>query len=481
MLYKLIIKYKSLSRPAKASLWFIGCYIIQRGIQFIGMPIYTRIMTSEEYGIYSVFLSWFNLICVFTSLSIYNGTFNKAMVKYEEKRDSYISSIQYLTFAVSVLLSVVFVIFHYQIESWTGYGLKFILLLCVHLILYPSLQYWSQKQRFLFAYKGLVAVTLINSLASIGLGVAFVLLSDDKGFTLVAVTVAVQAIINIILFCSLAKNGKTVYNKEYWHWTTVTAIPLIPHYLSEILLGHADRLMINQLCGLGQAGIYNIVYQISMVMTILRTGINGAFTPWLYYSLKKKRYLDIRRVTKLITILMWSLTVLFMLVGPEILKFVAPPTYYEAIIDIPAIMIGCYFIFVYVLFLNIEIYFEQNQYVAVASVVSAILNVILNYICISAFGYLAAGYTTMISYMTMAIFHYLFLKKIIHNNEELKVVFDFKFIFMSSIALVIVGVALLKVYEILFLRTGIIICTFGLFVWKRDVVRDLLTTLKKKN
>ena len=153
---------------------------------------------------------------------------------------------------------------------------------------------------------------------------------------------------------------------------------MVPHYLSEILLGHADRLMINQMCGASQAGIYNIVYQISMVMTIIRTGINGSFTPWLYYSIKEKKFNEVRQVTKLLTLLMGTLTLLFMLLGPEILRLAAPPSYYEAVVGIPAIMIGCFFIFVYVLFLNVEIYYEQNCLVAVASIVAAFVNVILN-------------------------------------------------------------------------------------------------------
>ena len=449
---KAVNKYKSLSKPAKASVWFIACYVIQRGLQFLGMPIYTRIMSTDEYGEYSVFLSWFNILCVFSSLSIYNGTFNKAMVKYENERDKYISSVQWLTLLFGLIFSIAILSYNSIITTKTGYSLKFQLLLAIHLLFFPSLQYWSQKQRFLFEYKKLVLITLINSALSLGMGIVFVLVSEEKSFALVATTVMAQAAINVILFISLSIKGKKFYQREYWGWSLKTSIPLIPHYLSEILLGHADRLMINQMCGSSEAGIYNIVYQISMIMTIIRTGINGSFTPWFFLSLKEEKYDDVKKTSRLIAILMAGLTLAFMLVSPELLRIVAPPTYYEAVTGIPAIMIGCYFIFIYVLFLNVEIFYEQNQFVAVASIIAAVVNVLLNYICINRFGYIAAAYTTMASYMLMAFLHYLFFLRIAKNHRELRGIYDVRSLFVCSFVLIAIGIWILFLYDYVLIR-----------------------------
>ncbi len=478
---KFLNHYKNLSKPAKASLWFIACYIIQRGLQFIGMPIYTRIMNTEEYGIYSVFLSWFTLICVFTSLNIYSGTFNKAMVKYEKERDSYISSIQWLTFVISIIVCGFMTLFHNIVAEKTGFSLKLQLLMCIHVILFPSLQYWSQKQRFLFEYKKLVAVTLINSVASLLLGVIFVSISSEKSFALIAVTVVVQAVINSIIFFSLSEKGKTFYHNDYWKWSLCTAIPLLPHYISEIILGHADRLMINQMCGVSEAGIYNIVYQISMVMTIIRAGINGSFAPWLYYSLKEKKYQDIKKISELLTYLLAGMTILFMLIGPEILKIAAPSPYYDAAICIPSIMQGCFYIYVYVLFMYVEIYYEKTHGVAIASITAAIANLLLNYIFIPRFGYKAAAFTTMISYMLMAVLHYYFLMKIIKAEPEIVNVYNFKMIFFTSLFILIFGILILEIYEFPVIRYCLI-CLILLFaIHKRKRIADMISILKRRD
>ena len=57
-------------------------------------------------------------------------------------------------------------------------------------------------------------------------------------------------------------------------------------------------------------------------------------------------------------------------------------------------------------------YFEKNKAIMFASIVSAIMNVILNGIFIKKYGFVAAGYTTLICYFLYSVFHYYFMKKI---------------------------------------------------------------------
>ena len=374
VLPKLKQKYNGMSKNVKASLWFTVCNVIQRGLQFITMPIFTRIMTQEEYGNYSTFFSWFNLICVFTSLGIYNGTFNKAMIRYESNRKKYVSSIQSLTFLTTLILGFCCIFFQDFIVKYTGFDTRTQLIMLLNLIFFPVLQYWSQVKRFENAYIVMVFVTLLNAVVGLVVGIIALLLTEGDSFALIAATVATQVVICIILVIKHYKDDNTFYDKEIWQWSLKMSIPLLPHYLAEILLGHSDRLMIKSMCGSAEAGVYNIVYQISMVMTIVRTGINGSFIPWLYYSIKDRKYKDIRKVTNFLVIMMWSMTLMFMLIGPEILKIAAPSSYYEAVIDIPAIMIAGYFIFIYVLFVNVEIYYEKNQFAAIASIIFVLIS-----------------------------------------------------------------------------------------------------------
>lgn len=57
-------KYRSMSAPAKASLWFVICSVLQKGIAFLTTPLFTRVLSQEEYGTVSIYNSWLAVITI---------------------------------------------------------------------------------------------------------------------------------------------------------------------------------------------------------------------------------------------------------------------------------------------------------------------------------------------------------------------------------------------------------------------------------
>ena len=101
-------KYRSLSIQARAALWFTICSFLQKGISFITVPIFTRLMSTEEYGTYTVYLSWLQILTILTSLYLFNGVYDNAMAKYEKQRDA------------NVVLNFIFIrIFGYVAAGYT--------------------------------------------------------------------------------------------------------------------------------------------------------------------------------------------------------------------------------------------------------------------------------------------------------------------------------------------------------------------------
>lgn len=87
MLLELMNRYKKMSAGVKASLWFMGCNILQKGISFITVPIFTRMMTASDYGVYSLFCSWESVLAIFVTLNLSYQVFNNGMVKYSHDKD----------------------------------------------------------------------------------------------------------------------------------------------------------------------------------------------------------------------------------------------------------------------------------------------------------------------------------------------------------------------------------------------------------
>ena len=71
----------------------------------------------------------------------------------------------------------------------------------------------------------------------------------------------------------------------------------------------------------------------------------------------------------------------------------------------------------YSFFTNIEFYFEKNKFILASSVITALLNIAMNYVCIIFFGYIAAGYTTLACWVIYSGSQYVFMKKVCKENN----------------------------------------------------------------
>ena len=64
---KAVQKYKNLPVVARATGWFVICSLIQKGISFLTTPIFTRLMSTEQYGLFSVYTSWLQILTIFST------------------------------------------------------------------------------------------------------------------------------------------------------------------------------------------------------------------------------------------------------------------------------------------------------------------------------------------------------------------------------------------------------------------------------
>ena len=110
MLNKIKKFYNNMSIATKAALWFVFCNIMQKGISTITVPLFTRLLTTAEYGTYSLYISWFNILTIVTSLNLYYGVFNNALNRIRDKceRDKYVSSMQGLTITLTIVLIIIY-------------------------------------------------------------------------------------------------------------------------------------------------------------------------------------------------------------------------------------------------------------------------------------------------------------------------------------------------------------------------------------
>lgn len=463
-------KYNHLPRAVKASFWFLVCSFLQRALSSVTVPIFTRLLTIEEYGQFTVFNSWMSIVVVFVSLQLYSGVYMQGLVKFEDQKNEFSSSLQGLTLTLVLVWTVIYLIFR---EFWNELlQLTTVQILAMLVIIWASsaLAFWSSEQRVKLNYRSLVTITLAVSFARPIIEIILVLLAKDKVTARILGMMLVDVIAYTGLFFTQMKRGKKFFSGQFWKYAIRFNLPLIPHYLSMSILGSSDRIMISQMCGSDQAGIYSLAYSVSLIMTMFNTALLQTIEPWVYKKIKNKQIGDLGQIAYITIAFIAAINLVLILFAPEVVKIFAPAAYYEAIWVIPPVTMSVLFMFLYSLFAEFEFYYEKTVYIMLASMSGAALNIVLNSIFIRIFGYFAAGYTTLVCYIFFVFVHYLFMGKVCKTYINGQRPYSRKVLLLLSGGFVMCGIALSFTYYNTAVRYAVILLLAATMLWKGKTI-----------
>lgn len=449
-------KYNNMPVQVRASLWFLICSFLQKGISMLTTPIFTRLLSTSEYGQYNVFNSWLGIITIFVSMNLYYGVHTQGLVKFEDDRSIFSSSLQGLSTVLTCGWTIVYLLLH---NFWNSiFGLSTVQMLAMLIMIWTTsvFGFWSNDQRVDYKYKTLVIITLLVSILKPVMSIIFVINAHDKVTARILGLVLVELIGYSGLYFVQMRRGKKFYSAKYWKYALLFNIPLVPHYLSQVVLSSSDRIMISNLVGDSQAGIYSLAYALSSIMVIFNTALMSTLNPWIYQRIKAKKIKDIEGIGYTSLLMIASVNLLLILFAPEAVAIFAPNAYHEAIYVIPPVALSVYFMYSYDLFAKFAFYHEKTKLIMFASVLGAVLNIILNYIFIRLFGYMAAGYTTLICYILYSIAHYILMNKMCKMYYEGIRPYDTKKILGITLPFLVMGFLLLLTYDYPIIRYGII-------------------------
>ena len=436
MVKELKQRYQNLTLPVKASIWFVVCGVLKDVIDVLVTPVFTRILTTEQYGVYNVYNSWFQIVKIIFTLYLFSEVFNVGLVKFEEERQKFVSStLGFVTALVGIYL-VLYLAFCRQINSIIGLPGYLVLLMFAHVLTYVPYYCWIRRERFDYHYKNVVIVSFLYVILQPMLGIIAILCMDipvNPGYTRILAAVGVQIIIGAVLYAEMISRGRTFYSRKYWKYSLKTGIELVPFNLSKVVLNQSDRIMINYFSGSGDTGIYSVAHSAAFVLQVVTEALNGAFVPWLYRRLQSGQLSGVKKVVNSLVVIVAVSAFGIDMIAPEIMKILGSEEYYKGLYCIPALVCSVYMIFVYMLFTNVELFYGRNTYVTIASTIGMLVNLALNAIFIPIYGFIAAGYTTLIGYIVMCFGHFVLLRKCL-NAEKMKMgdLFDVRVVVLIS-------------------------------------------------
>lgn len=193
-------------------------------------------------------------------------------------------------------------------------------------------------------------------------------------------------------------------NKGYIKDALLFGIPLIPHALGGWIMTGIDRIFINSMVDIAATGIYTVGYQVGMIIGLLATSFNLAWSPFLFEKLKENNYstkIKIVKFTYLYGVGIIALALILSFIAPFFLKFFVDKSFYSAYKYVPWIALGYAANGMYFMVAHYIFYVKKTYVLAWITFFCACVNIILNYFLIKANGAIGAAQATTISFFLM--------------------------------------------------------------------------------
>jgi len=473
-------KWAQLPQAAKVSTAYAVCSILQRGLLFLTMPLFTRLLTTEQYGQVLIYSSWQGIFQILLTLNLAYGSFSAAMMRFEEDRDGYIASVEGIFFALSGLFFLIYLPFASRWNVLLELPTGLVCCLVADVVCLNALQLWSGKKRFEFKYISVVLVTLISSVVSLLIQFFLVTHQEEKGYARIIGMAAVNILIGGYLMVRSMIRGRKIFDRTYWRYALSFNIPLLAYYLSQMIFNQSDRIMISHMVGIDKAGIYGVAYNFAMVLTFVLDAVNNSYVPWLYGKIRDGEEAGNRSISLGLAAMIALLICGVSWFAPEIIWIMAGEEYMEAVFVVPPVSVSLLLLFYSQLFINVEFYYEEKRSLVFASIGAAVTNLVLNWVFIKAYGFVAAAYTTLFSYIIFAACNCIAMKKVLKRRGLPDRGYNYRGLLLLFAGLCAVTVAGAMLYDYLAVRI-VITCLVlaGLFLYRNRILA-LVRVLQKK-
>lgn len=463
------------SKVLKSGIWYTVSNFLVKGIGFITTPIFTRLLTQEQYGDYSNYSSWLSIFTIIVSLNL-ESTVLSAKYDYKDKLDNYILSVLSMGALSVACWTLVLNVFHNMAVNFLSMDMIYINCMMVYIFFHMAVNIFQVRERYMYRYKVTVATSVAISIGGSLLSVILVVFMSNKLTGRIVGLVIPTAAIGAAMYVYFIVKGKRI-DFHCWKYALVICLPYIPHLLSMTLLNSMDRVMIKRFCGSEDVALYSLAYTCGSLVTLLISSMNGAYAPWLGDRIYHKEYKPVRDFSIKYILLFVYFSLAIMLLTPEVLLILGGEQYYEAIYVMPPVTMGCICQFIYTMFVNVEQFSKKTVGMAIGSVTAALQNYVLNLLLIPRFGYIAAAYTTLVGFLWLLIVHMILVYRL-----KLNQLYNYKFILFLVVVLCVFTIFVNFLYAHTVMRYAFILCYVamgGMVVYRfRNEFKELLGKLK---
>lgn len=380
--------------------------VLASTIPFLLLPLLTRALTPEQYGIVAIFSVLVSIFGAFAGLSVH-GAVNVRYFDLVGSHPRYVATaLAILACSTSVLLLGVVLVSPW-LSGWTQLPRGWLVMggvaAAAQFLINIRLVMWQVRGEALHYGVFQVMQTAFNLGLSILLIVGLGMGSDGRlvGIACAFVVFAAIALVSLQRAGLVQWKPDRAYAKDAMRF----GVPLIPHVVGTLFIASSDRLMVANLMTVRDAGVYAAGMQIGMVIAVLADASVKAITPWLYARLSDPDPALNRRVVRYTyayfgVIALFSLAFgaaapwLLMLVGEEFRSSREVVVY---------VALGGAFGGMYLMVVNYIFFAKRNEWLSGASLCVGIFNLGVSYLLVRSQGAVGAAQAYALSQLLLFV------------------------------------------------------------------------------
>lgn len=395
----------------------MGLYVLVNGaaagISFLMLPIFTRFLSSEDYGLYAIALAVAAILFPIASLGLPNTIARDYVDRNEIDFPRLVTTCLLLCGGAFVAIVVAIAIADRLIPDLLVRllgGLNDRLLPAIYAMVAAQIALTIgltllQMEERAVAY-GAVRVGYAAAFAIAGTFAVLPLAGGGSGLILAKASVDFAIFLGLILWMVQRKYIVLRASVVDARRALAYGLPLIPHMVATGLIGAIDRFLLANMVDVGAAGVYMVGYQIAMILSLIVNSMNQAWLPWFFRQMKEDSENSRRRVvlaTYLLAFGIAGLAALFALALPLIVRTMIGPGFQDALFVAPWIIVAFFFLGLYTLACCHLFYVGRTGWLATATSIAAVSNVLFSWLLINLNGVVGAAQGMAMAWLLAAI------------------------------------------------------------------------------
>ena len=384
----------------KSSALYLLATVIGQGATFAGILIFTRLMSQADYGEYSTYYAYVSIFTVLIGANLHYSLNNA----YIDKKDE-ILEYRKSVLALSALIAASLTFFLWVVLTLVLKEIPAILLLfgALHSYSFFVVTYRTYSANMENDYKKKLWLLILPNVFQLLLPLILIAMYRTQTFYLrvLGSTLGV-GIVAAVSFFEMIRWGGPLFQKEYWKYAMAISVPSILMSVSYMLMQQCDKVMITRLCGAEATAVYSALYYLGYAIIAVDQALAPVRQAWLYKQLAKDKVSSTVTVQRWYLLILAFLSVGLLMVAPEVIRLIVPRDYWQFSYVAPFVAGACSMA-LYRFYTELILYYKKNMILAICVLISAAINVGLNFVFIPLFGAVAAAFTTVASYLILLL------------------------------------------------------------------------------